>query len=69
MARPVPWPCESYTALWRGSGLWEDPQDAERLPPWAGPNRVGFGDLFYEPDPDYVPFADFPEDGPIGTEQ
>jgi len=50
-------------------GLWEDPQDAERPPPRAGPNRVGLGDLFYVPDPDNVPFVDFPEDAPVGTDQ
>ena len=38
-------------------GLREDPEAAERPPPRAAPNKVGLGDLFYEPDPDYVPFA------------
>ena len=42
-------------------GLWDDPEAAERPPPAAG-NGTASGDLFYEPDPDYVPFADDPAD-------
>lgn len=40
-------------------GLWEDPGAAERPPPVAA-NSTAAGDTFYEPDPDFVPFADDP---------
>ena len=38
-------------------GLWEDPEAAERPPPSAEASGVRLGELFYDPDPDYVPFA------------
>ena len=40
-------------------GLWEDPEAAERPPPAAANGTVA-GEVSYEPDPDYVPFADDP---------
>ena len=43
-------------------GLWEDPGSAERPPPSGEASGIRLGDLFYKPDPDYVPFADDPAD-------
>ena len=40
-------------------GLWEDPEAAERPSP-AAANGMVAGELSYEPDPDFVPFADDP---------
>jgi hypothetical protein len=51
----------SVHAVLTHCGLWEDPEAAERPPP-APADGMAAGDLSYEPDPDFVPFADDPAD-------